>query len=124
LKKTLIIVAVALLAVGVMAFRPAVAAAEEMEGPGHGMNTVQSLAMCVEHAASMGAITEAGVANSLLAKVAAAQAAVDRGQPAVAVDILQAFIYEVQAQAGVHIEAEHAQHMIAHAEQVIAALQQ
>jgi hypothetical protein len=71
----------------------------------------------------MGAITQPGVTNSLLAKIGAAQNAVDRGQPAVAVQVLRAFINEVQAQSGVHIDPEHAQHMISHAEQVIAALE-
>jgi hypothetical protein len=118
-----IFVIVALLALGIMAFRPAAVSAEEMQCPGHGMTTVASLSMCVEHAASMGAISNPGVVTSLLSKIAAAQAAVDRGQPAVAASILNAFINEVQAQAGVNIEAEHAEHMIHHAHEVIAALQ-
>ena len=117
-----ILAIVALLALGLVAFHPAPVSAEEMECPGHGMNTVQGLTMCVEHAVSMGAITDQGVATSLLAKLSAAQSAVDRGQPAVAARILQAFINEVQAQSGIHIDAEHAAHMIMHAQAVIAAL--
>jgi len=62
------------------------------------------------------------VANSLLAKLDAAQAAVDRGQTSVAINKLQAFINEVQAQAGKHIDSMHAQHMVMHAQLVIQAL--
>lgn len=86
------------------------------------MSTVMSLHHCVHHAIEMGHISNAGVGNSLLAKTDAAQAAVDRRQPAVAVRILGAFINQVEAQAGVHIDAEHAGHMITHAEMVIDAL--
>jgi hexosaminidase len=84
--------------------------------------TVDSLYHCVHHAIEMGHISNVGVGNSLLAKVDAAQAAVDRGQPKVAVRILGAFIHEVEAQAAVHIDPEHAAHMIMHAEMVIDAL--
>lgn len=84
--------------------------------------TVASLYDCVQHAYAQGHINDAGVAQSLLAKLSAAQAAVNQGQPAVAVNILQAFIYEVQAQAGVHILADHAQHLVDHAQMVIQAL--
>ena len=85
--------------------------------------TIQALHHCVMHAYEMGHIDNVGVTQSLLAKLDAAQAAVDRGQPAVAVNLLQAFVQEVRAQAGQHIQAEHAAHMIMHAQQVIAALQ-
>lgn len=97
------------------------AAMEEHTCP-HDMNTVDSLYHCVNHALEMGHITNAGVAKSLLAKLDAAQAAVDHGQPEVAAKILNAFINEVQAQAGVHIAPMHAEHMIMHAQMVIAAL--
>lgn len=39
-----------------------------------------------------------------------------------AIDILQAFVQEVEAQAGAHIDADHAMHMVQHAGMVIAAL--
>ena len=84
--------------------------------------TVAALHDCVQHAADMGMIDNPGVAHSLLSKVEAAQAALDRGQPAVAVNKLRAFIHEVQAQAGKHIDAEHADHMVMHAQMVIDAL--
>ena len=85
--------------------------------------TIQSLRECVQHAVMEGHIDDATIAQSLFAKLDAAQAALDRGQPAVALQILQAFIYEVQAQAGIHIDPQHAAHMIMHAQMVIAALQ-
>jgi hypothetical protein len=84
--------------------------------------TIASLTTCVEHAASQGIIDNQGVTKSLLAKLGAAQAAFDRGQTSVAINDLQAFIHEVQAQAGKHIVQEHAQHMVMHAQLVIQAL--
>jgi hypothetical protein len=74
--------------------------------------TIASLTICVEHATSQGLITSRGVANSLLAELNAAQAALDRGQTSVAINDLQAFINEVQAQAGKHIDSMHAQLVI------------
>ena len=112
-------VVLAVLSLGLIAMRPAVAAEMAMCNE----TTIQSLHHCVMHAYEMGHIDNAGVAASLQAKLDAAQAALDRGQPAVAVHGLQAFIQEVRAQAGQHIDAEHAAHMILHAEQVITALQ-
>ena len=90
----------------------------------HDMTTVESLHHCVMHAAEMGHISQAGVANALLAKVDAAQAALDRGQPAVAAVQIQAFVHQVQAQSGKSIDPMHATHMVHHAEMVIAALGQ
>ena len=84
--------------------------------------TIASLATCVEHAASEGLINNQGVTNSLLAKLDAAQAAQDRGQIGTAINLLEAFIHEVQAQAGKHIDQTHAQHMVMHAQMVINAL--
>ena len=81
--------------------------------------TVLSLYHCVHHAYEMGHISNAGVANSLLRKVDAALAAEERGKTSVAVRILEAFINEVEAQAGIHIDSEHADHMIMHATNVI-----
>lgn len=85
-------------------------------------STVESLYHCVHHAAEMGHISSAGVANSLLAKVSAADDALARQKTNAAVRILGAFIHEVEAQAGVHIELEHAEHMVMHAEMIIDAL--
>ena len=46
--------------------------------------TIQALRDCVQHAVDQGLIDNAGVATSLFAKLDAAQAAQDRGQPTVA----------------------------------------
>jgi len=90
----------------------------------HVMLTVESLQHCVQHALAEGHIDSEGVAQSLLAKLAEAQAAHDRGQTSVAVNLLGAFVAEVQAQAGKHIVAEHAAHLIKHAQMVIQELSQ
>ena len=86
------------------------------------VETIPSLQACVQHAADIGLIDNQGVTRSLLAKLDAAQAAVERDQPGVAVRVIRAFEREVSAQAGKHIEAEHAEHMLMHAEMVIEAL--
>ena len=86
------------------------------------MTTIASLRGCVMHAREMGHIDNAGVVNSLLKKLDAAQAAENRGQLAVAVNQLEAFIHAVEAQLGKHIDADHGTHMIHHAHAVIAAL--
>lgn len=117
MKKLMILLTVVVL--GMLVAGPTPAQAQDMcsHEP-----TIQSLRECVQHAVMEGHIDDATIAQSLFAKLDAAQAALDRGQPAVAVQILRAFVYEVQAQAGVHIDAEHAAHMIMHAEAVIASL--
>lgn len=98
-------------------------ASDGMQCP-HPEHTIQGLHHCVAHAAQKGHIDNQGVAKSLLAKVDAAQAAFDRGQTQVAVATLEAFVHEVEAQTGKHLLAEHATHMIMHAEHVIHALDQ
>lgn len=112
-------VAIAFLIFGLVGASPAKAQAGEA-CPSDA--TVQSLQTCVQHAADQGFIDNQGVANSLLAKLRAAQNAVDRNQTDVASNQLQAFIEEVRAQAGIHIEQMHADHMISHAQVVIQAL--
>src|SRR6478752_782059 len=87
-----------------------VARAQAMDACQHEA-TVQSLQACVQHARSQGFIDNGGVARSLLAKLDAAQAALARGQRPLAVNALEAFIHEVDAQAGKHILAEHAAHL-------------
>lgn len=85
--------------------------------------TIQSLADCVQHATDQqGVIDNAGVTTSLLSTLDAAQAARDRGQPTVAVHTLQAFIATVNAQAGKHLDAMHAGHLVDYAQLVIQAL--
>ena len=51
-------------------------------------------------------IANFGIANSLLAKLEAAAAAAERGQPATAIRILKAFAREVEAQAGKRLSPE------------------
>jgi hypothetical protein len=118
MKKLIILLAVIVLS----AFAGAAVPAHAQDSCSH-EPTIQSLRECVQHAVMEGHIDNADLAQSLFAKLDAAQSALDRGQPAVAVQILQAFIYEVQAQAGVHIDAEHAVHMVMHAQEIIATLQ-
>jgi len=88
----------------------------------HSGTTIESLQNCVKHAYDMGYITNKGVALTLLAKTSVAQAALDHGQPQVAIRLLRSFIQEVNAQAGKSIAAEHAGHLVEHAQNVIKAL--
>jgi hypothetical protein len=125
MKRRFVVVAVALFAlvafIGFNLLTPGTARAQTTDDCAL-TPTIASLTTCVEHAASQGLITSQGVANSLLAELNAAQAALDRGQTSVAINNLQAFIHEVQAQAGKHINSMHAQHMVMHAQMVIQAL--
>ncbi len=110
--------AVALAFIGL---RVPAASAQASDGCPH-EPTISSLQTCVEHAATAGFITNQGVSQSLLAKLNAAAAADDRGQPDVAAQMVLAFSREVEAQRGKHIQAAHADEMLMHAESVIAAL--
>ena len=111
----LVIIVLSLVAVG-----PAFAMDGRMQ-PRHGpQSNLCTIASCTLR--TMGHITNQGVANALMSKLDAAQAALDRGQPAVAANILQAFIHQVEAQSGKHIVPEHAAHLIEHAQAVVAAL--
>ena len=74
------------------------------------------------HAHEVGHIANEGVANSLLAKLDAAQAAYHRGAIALAIRQLRALAHEIEAQAGRQIPAEHADHLAEHIENVITAL--
>ena len=88
----------------------------------HSGATIASLHHCVMHAFDMGHITNAGVANSLMAELDAAQAAFDRGQTDVAINLLNTFVSEVEAQSGKFIGVDHAGHLVMHAQMVIMAL--
>jgi hypothetical protein len=96
--------------------------AQENHECDHQGTSVASLHHCVEHAIEHGYISKAGVGRSLLAKLDAADAAVARGQSATSANILNAFVQQVSAQAGKGIDAEHARHLISHAQAVIANL--
>ena len=116
----LLVVTLALMLFGLVA--PAVpASAAVMDDCSHAA-TIPSLRTCVQHALDHGHIDSRGIARSLLAKLDAAQTALDRGQTSVAVRKLEAFVRQVDAQTGKHIGAEHAAHLRMHAEAVIAAL--
>lgn len=88
----------------------------------HNGATIQSLHDCVMHAFDMGHVDNKGVANSLMAKLDAAQAAMDRGNTDATINKLNAFIKEVNAQTGMHIAANHAGMLVEHAQNVITAL--
>lgn len=113
--KNLRYIAFVLLLVNLLSTTPVFAS----EACPHPEPTIQALQDCVTHASAMGHIDNQGVANSLLAKLTSAQTALAREQPAVAVAKLTAFMHEVEAQAGKHIDAEHAAHMLMHAQAVI-----
>ena len=85
--------------------------------------TIGALSACVQHAIDVGHITNEGAARSLLAELQAAQTALERGQPRVAILLLGAFAREVTALSGRLIEPAHAAHMVEHARLVIRALQ-
>ncbi len=107
--------------VGVDLLAPGTARAQTSDDCIHAP-TISSLRTCVQHAADQGFIDNQGVTNSLLAKLDAAQTAQDRGQTGAAIKLLNSFIHVVQAQADKHIEQEHAQHLVMHAQLVIQAI--
>jgi len=82
--------------------------------------TPDSIKGDVQQFLQSGAITNGGNANSLLAKLDAAAAARARGQCSVAANIYRAFINELQAQSGNHVDAAAAAIMIADAQYLIA----
>jgi 2',3'-cyclic-nucleotide 2'-phosphodiesterase (5'-nucleotidase family) len=69
-----------------------------------------------------GQIDKAGVLNSLLVKLNAAQAAWDKGKTHVFVNLMEALIKEIKAQSGKHIDAEAAASLIADAKWMIVSL--
>ena len=85
----------------------------------HDGPTIAELLHCVELGVSAGHIDNTGIANSLFAKLDAAQAALDRGQPAQAINVLGALANQVAAQKGKHIDAQHADHMLSHIQRVV-----
>jgi hypothetical protein len=115
-----LILFVALVGVNLLASGPA--RAQTTDDCSQPPTTIASLVTCVEHCAEQGFINNQGVTNSLLAKLDAAQAAQDRGQTETAINLLGAFIQELQAQAGKHIDQTHAQLMVTHAQLVIQSL--
>lgn len=86
--------------------------------PHHGP-TIEQLRNCVLHALDAGHISK-GVANGLLSKINEAESSFNAGQYSDAIGSLNAFINQVNAQTGKAIQLMHADHMIGHAEAVIA----
>jgi hypothetical protein len=82
--------------------------------------TPQSIEGDVTQFLQNGAIKNAGVANSLLAKLDSAAAARTRGQCGTAANIYQAFINELQAQSGNGVAPAAAAIMIADAQYLVA----
>jgi hypothetical protein len=126
MKRHLVVAVVALVAlvafVGFNLLTPGTARAQTGDGCVH-QPTIDSLEACVEHAASQGIINSKGVTHSLLAKLEAAEEAVRDDHTSQAIHLLRAFIHEVEAQSGKHIDPMHAQDMVMHAQMVIEALE-
>jgi hypothetical protein len=82
--------------------------------------TAQSIKADVQSALATGAISKAGIAKSLLAKLDHAEAARARGQCGVAANAYGAFINEVTAQSGKAIAASTAAQLISEAQFLVA----
>lgn len=91
-------------------------------GLGAIMVTIEGLIAHKERCFASGGIDNRGVANSLDQKLEAAKAALDRGQARVAVNILSAFINEVEAQSGKHISPKCADLLAGYAGRLISVL--
>jgi hypothetical protein len=83
---------------------------------------IPSIRRELEDACARGEVSPGGVCRSLEAKLRAAQAALERGQPRTAANQLRAFIAELQAQRGKHVAEAAYLRLRAGAEAVIAAL--
>jgi hypothetical protein len=70
----------------------------------------------------MGYIDRDRLAEKLLRKIDKVQASLDRGEVDDAIDKLEDFVEMVREQSGQHIDPMHADHLIEHAQMVIAAL--
>ena len=93
------------------------AAAQLVDG-----NALDNLRDSIERYLAEGEITSAGFANSLLSKIGAAEAAVDRGRTRAAESSLQAFIKTVNNQTGRMITPDAAAALITGAEALLATL--
>lgn len=116
-----LLVTLLLIIIGVFTVTPAFA----MDACDHEMNheaTIAALQMHVEHAYTMGHITNQGVYTSLQATLARAAEFAQEGRTEQAVRQLEVFSQKVQAQAGSTIEVACAEHLVMHAEHVIHAL--
>jgi hypothetical protein len=89
-----------------------------LAGVGH-VVTVVSLIEAIGVSRRLGAIDNDGVARSLTQKLRAVESAVDRGQKSVAQNGLRAFVKEVAAQSGEHIEVAVADLLVAQADSLL-----
>ncbi len=117
-----LLVAVTVLVLSTLVAGPVLADTMTCDASMGDMTTIQSLIDCVNHAISSGYVSDPAVAQALLATLNAANAAQLHGNTWTAINNLNAFISQVQAQSGVHIDPDHATHMIMHAQMVIADL--
>ncbi len=74
--------------------------------------TIDSLETCVKDAADHGFITSERVVRHLLAKLDAAEEALEDDHTSQSIHLLKAFIHEVKAQSGKHIDPMHADHLV------------
>ncbi|MEW6410150.1 MAG: hypothetical protein AB1488_08605 [Nitrospirota bacterium] len=81
--------------------------------------TIQSTKQDVTLSYNVGWITNAGIVKSLLAKLDAAESALNRGQKKTTANQLNAFINEVKAQSTFHIKPECAEMLIEDAEYIL-----
>jgi hypothetical protein len=88
----------------------------------HEEDTFDGLRACISHALEVGHIENAGIAQSLLAKVDTAESLHDSGHTGAAISTLYALESEVEALPDRLIRPEHRAHLVAHVERVIASL--
>jgi hypothetical protein len=87
------------------------------------MATPDSLAAGVKRLFEEGKIDNVGVYNSLISKLNAVLSALDKSKTSLAIQNLQAFVNEVNAQSGKHITAEAAMLLVTDAQWIIEQLQ-
>ena len=81
--------------------------------------TIDSLIALVDEFYELGYIDDLGIKDSLLDKLYAAKAKIERGQARTAKNILNAFINHVKAQRGKHISTEKADILVSNAQLII-----
>jgi len=86
------------------------------------MPTIQDLIKTIQDMLASGVITNEGIANSLIAKLTNAQAAVEQGDIQAAKNMLEAFINQLEALSGKKLSAEAAAELIESAGKIIAGM--
>jgi hypothetical protein len=87
-----------------------------------GTTDIASLLRDLDEACEGGDIAPRGICRSLQAKLQAAEAALERGQPRTAVNQLRAFLAQLKAQRSKHVSEAAYQRLKSGAEALIAAL--